>query len=97
MKKRRPTTWQDIYDRHIRAGDDISYALFAADEWARRKRLEATKTGKGAGPWQVWEMRCNYCAHKWIAVVYEGTTGVACPNTLCGLENQLITVAPVAE
>lgn len=89
--KRKPRTWQDIYDQHRKAGDDPMYAIFAADEWEERKRREAIKTGKSAGPWQVWQMRCAYCAHTWIAVVYEGTPEVQCPAPVCGLMNVLVT------
>lgn len=42
-KKRRPYTWADIYHRHIRAGDDQSYAAWAADAWEKRKRREKAK------------------------------------------------------
>ena len=45
-KQRRPYTWSDIYHRHIRAGDDQSYAAWAADKWERRQRRKTLKGKK---------------------------------------------------
>lgn len=38
MKKRRPTTWSDIYYRYVRRGEDQLSAGYRADEWERRKQ-----------------------------------------------------------
>lgn len=43
MTRRRAATFQDIYERHIRAGDDPAYALYAAEEWQKRQRVAAWK------------------------------------------------------
>ena len=32
------TTWGDVYNRHIRAGEDHGGAAYAADEWEKRQR-----------------------------------------------------------
>ena len=45
-KQRRPYTWSDIYHRHIRAGDDQSYAAWAADRWEQRQRRKTVKGKK---------------------------------------------------
>lgn len=34
---RRTATFSDIYQRHIRAGDDPACALYAAEEWQKRQ------------------------------------------------------------
>jgi hypothetical protein len=49
---RRPSTWQDIYYRHIRRGDDPAYALYAADEWKKRQEKRKVSEKNIANPYQ---------------------------------------------
>lgn len=49
---RRPVTWEDIYYRHIRAGDDPAYAIYAADEWKRRQERKRVNESNITNPQQ---------------------------------------------
>jgi hypothetical protein len=47
---RRPSTWEDVYYRRIRAGDDPAYALFVADEWKKRQEQRPVSEQKQQVP-----------------------------------------------
>ena len=49
---RRLITWESIYYRHIRAGDDPAYALFAADEWQKRQEQRKMSEEPMTNPYQ---------------------------------------------
>lgn len=88
-------TWQDVYYKHIRQGDDPAYAMFAADEWEKRQEKRKMSEQKQQQP-SIGRMVHFVYGDKHVPAIITDPD-FAVPEGAGELIAQALTVFPVGE